>query len=218
MTNPRLVVFTILSVIAYLALAVAGAGGAGRFFSYPPLIAISLVTVALGIVSLFSEAHVGSGVKEDRSNRWVIAALGVLGLLGAYLPAYTDRIDFLTFGGEGIRWLGVVVYTIGGVLRVAPVFILGRRFSGLVAIQPEHRLVTSGLYGIIRNPSYLGLLVLSLGWAFAFRSGVGVILAVLSLLVVLARIKSEERLLSENFGAEYDAYRARTWRLLPYVY
>jgi protein-S-isoprenylcysteine O-methyltransferase Ste14 len=218
MTNPRLVVFTILSVIAYLALAVAGAGGAGRFFSYPPLIAISLVTVALGIVSLFSEAHVGSGVKEDRSNRWVIAALGVLGLLGAYLPPYTDRIDFLTFGGEGIRWLGVVVYTIGGVLRVAPVFILGRRFSGLVAIQPEHRLVTSGLYGIIRNPSYLGLLVLSLGWAFAFRSGVGVILAVLSLLVVLARIKSEERLLSENFGAEYDAYRARTWRLLPYVY
>jgi protein-S-isoprenylcysteine O-methyltransferase Ste14 len=218
MTNPRLVVFTILSVIAYLALAVAGAGGAGRFFSYPPLIAISLVTVALGIVSLFSEAHVGSGVKEDRSNRWVIAALGVLGLLGAYLPPYTDRIEFLTFGGEGIRWLGVVVYTIGGVLRVAPVFILGRRFSGLVAIQPEHRLVTSGLYGIIRNPSYLGLLVLSLGWAFAFRSGVGVILAVLSLLVVLARIKSEERLLSENFGAEYDAYRARTWRLLPYVY
>ena len=100
MTNPRLVVFTILSVIAYLALAVAGAGGAGRFFSYPPLIAIGLVTIALGIVSLFSEGHIGSGVKEDRSNRWVIAALGVLGLLGAYLPAYTDRIDFLTFGGE----------------------------------------------------------------------------------------------------------------------
>src|ERR1700739_3306461 len=119
MTNPRLVVFTILSVIAYLALAVAGAGGAGCFFPSPPLIAISLVTIALGIVSLFSEAHVGSGVKEDRSNRWVIAALGVLGLLGAYLPAYTDRIDFLTVGGEGIRWFGVVLYSIGGVLLIA---------------------------------------------------------------------------------------------------
>ena len=106
----------------------------------------------------------------------------------------------------------------GGVLRIAPVFVLGRRFSGLVAIQPEHRLVTSGLYGIIRHPSYLGLFVLSLGWALAFRSGVGVILAVLNLVVVLARIESEERLLSETFGAEYDAYRARTWRLLPYIY
>jgi len=218
MTNPRLAVFTVLSIIAYLALTIVGAGGPGRFFSYPPLIAISLVTIALGIVSLFSEGHIGSGVKEDRSNRWVIAALGVIGILGAYLPAYTDRIDFLTFGGEGIRWLGVVLYTMGGVLRIAPVFVLGRRFSGLVAIQPEHRLVTGGLYGVIRHPSYLGLFVLSLGWGLAFRSGVGVILAVVSLVVVLARIKSEERLLCETFGAEYDAYRARTWRLLPYLY
>jgi protein-S-isoprenylcysteine O-methyltransferase Ste14 len=218
MIKSRLAVFTVLSIIAYLGLAVAGAGGAGRFFSYPPLIAVSVGTIALGVVGLFSEGHIGSGVKEDRSNRWVIAALGVLGVLDAYVPAYTDRIDFLTFGGEGVRWLGVLLYTAGGVLRLAPVFVLGRRFSGLVAIQSGHRLVSGGLYGIIRHPSYLGLFVLMLGWGLAFRSGVGVVIAVLSLGVLLARIRAEERLLSETFGAEYDAYRARTWRLIPYVY
>jgi protein-S-isoprenylcysteine O-methyltransferase Ste14 len=218
MIKSRLAVSTVLSVIAYLGLAIVGAGGASRFFSYPPLIAVSVVTIALGILGLFSEAHIGSGVREDRSNRWVVAALGVLGIIDAYLPAYTDRIDFLTFGGEGVRWLGVLLYTVGGILRLAPVFVLGRRFSGLVAIQPEHRLVTSGLYGIIRHPSYLGLFVLALGWGLAFRSGVGVLIAVLMLVVVLARIQAEERLLSESFGAEYDAYRARTWRLVPYIY
>jgi protein-S-isoprenylcysteine O-methyltransferase Ste14 len=218
MIKSRLAVVTVLSIIAYLGLAIVGAGGPGRFFSYPPLTAVTLVTIALGVAGLFSEGHIGAGVKEDRSNRWVIAALGVLGVLGAYLPAYTDRIDFLTLGGEGVRWLGVLLYAAGGVLRLAPVFVLGRRFSGLVAIQPEHRLVSSGLYGVIRHPSYLGLFVLSLGWGLAFRSGVGVILAVLTLPVVLARIDAEERLLSETFGAEYDAYRARTWRLVPYVY
>ena len=218
MIKSRFAVVTVLSIIAYLGLAIVGAGGPGRFFSYPPLTAVTLVTIALGVAGLFSEGHIGAGVKEDRSNRWVIAALGVLGVLGAYLPAYTDRIDFLTLGGEGVRWLGVLLYAAGGVLRLAPVFVLGRRFSGLVAIQPEHRLVSSGLYGVIRHPSYLGLFVLSLGWGLAFRSGVGVILAVLTLPVVLARIDAEERLLSETFGAEYDAYRARTWRLVPYVY
>jgi protein-S-isoprenylcysteine O-methyltransferase Ste14 len=218
MIKSRFAVVTVLSIIAYLGLAIVGAGGPGRFFSYPPLTAVTLVTIALGVAGLFSEGHIGAGVKEDRSNRWVIAALGVLGVLGAYLPAYTDRIDFLTLGGEGVRWLGVLLYAAGGVLRLAPVFVLGRRFSGLVAIQPEHRLVSSGLYGVIRHPSYLGLFVLSLGWGLAFRSGVGVILAVLTLPVVLARIDAEERLLSETFGAEYDAYRARTWRLIPYVY
>jgi protein-S-isoprenylcysteine O-methyltransferase Ste14 len=217
MTKPRMAAATVLSLVVYLGLAIAGAGGAARFFSYPPLIAVTLVTIAFGFAALPSEGHIGSGVKEDRSNRWVIAALGVLGILDAYLPAHTDRIDFLTSGG-GVRWLGVLLYTASGVLRLAPVFVLGRRFSGLVAIQPEHRLVTSGLYGIIRHPSYLGLFVLMLGWGLAFRSGVGVVLAVLSLGVLLARIQAEERLLSETFGAEADAYRARTWRLIPYVY
>jgi len=217
MIKSRLAVPTVLSIIAYLGLAIVGAGGPGRFFSYPPLIALSVVTIALGVASLFSEGHLGSGVREDRSNRWVVAALGVLGIIDAYLPAYTDRIDFLTFGGE-VRWLGVLLYMAGGILRLAPVFILGRRFSGLVAIQPEHRLATSGLYAIIRHPSYLGLFILVLGWGLAFRSGVGIIIAVLMLMVVLARIQAEERLLSDSFGAEYDAYRARTWRLIPYIY
>jgi protein-S-isoprenylcysteine O-methyltransferase Ste14 len=218
MTKPRLAAVTILSLAVYLGLAIAGAGGAARFFSHAALIAVAMVTIALGVVALFGEAHLGSGVREDRSNRWVIAALTALGLIDAWLPAYTGRIDFLTFGGDAVRWLGVLLYTAGGVLRLAPVFVLGRRFSGLVAIQPGHRLVTSGLYGVIRHPSYLGLFVLTLGWGLAFRSGVGVIIAVLMLVVLLARIEAEERLLSETFGAEYDAYRARTWRLAPYLY
>jgi len=218
MTKLRLAVLTIVSLAAYLGLAIAGAGGPGRFFSHPPLIAVATVTIALGLAALFSEGHVGSGVREDRSNRWVIVVLTILGVIDAYLPAYTDRIDFLTFGGEAVRWIGFLLYAAGGVLRIAPVFVLGRRFSGLVAIQPGHRLVTGGLYGVIRHPSYLGLFVLTLGWGLAFRSGVGVIIALLMLLVLLARIDSEERLLSETFGPEYEAYRARTWRLVPYVY
>lgn len=97
-------------------------------------------------------------------------------------------------------------------------FVLGRRFSGLVAIQAEHKLVTDGIYSRIRNPSYLGLVVNMLGWALTFRSGVGVLLTAVAIPILIARIYSEERLLREHFGAEYDAYCARTWRLIPWVY
>ena len=78
-----------------------------------------------------------------------------------------------------MRWLGVVLFAAGGALRIAPTFVLGRRFSGLVAIQPGHELVTTGLYGTIRHPSYLGLILMMLGWALGFRSLVGVLLALL---------------------------------------
>jgi protein-S-isoprenylcysteine O-methyltransferase Ste14 len=87
-----------------------------------------------------------------------------------------------------------------------------------VAIQPGHTLVTSGVYSRIRHPSYLGLLINMLGWALVFRSGVGVLLTALMLLPLSARIRSEEALLGAQFGLEYDDYRARTWRLIPFVY
>jgi protein-S-isoprenylcysteine O-methyltransferase Ste14 len=103
-------------------------------------------------------------------------------------------------------------------LRIWPVFVLGRRFSGLVAIQPGHELVTDGIYGVIRHPSYLGMIILMLGWALAFRSVPGVILAALLIPPLLARIRSEEALLRSQFGDQYDAYCRRTSRLIPGIY
>jgi protein-S-isoprenylcysteine O-methyltransferase Ste14 len=157
-------------------------------------------------------------VREGHANRWVIVAFGLIGLLDAYLPAYTDRKEFWTLDGDAIRWLGVVLFAAGGALRIWPVFVLGRRFSGLVAIQPAHMLVTSGIYGVIRHPSYLGLFVNSLGWALAFRSGVGLLLTALLIPPLVARIGAEERLLRSQFGGEYQDYCNRTSRLIPGFY
>jgi protein-S-isoprenylcysteine O-methyltransferase Ste14 len=216
--TPRLAFATILGTLAYLWRAVLGWGGIAAFFSHPARIALTIVTIALSGAALFSGGNLSPGVREDRGNRWVIAAFAVIGLLSAYLPAYTDRTEFWTLDGDTVRWLGVVLFTAGGMLRLWPVFVLGRRFSGLVAIQPGHMLVTSGVYSVIRHPSYLGLLVSALGWGLAFRSGIGVLLALLMVPPLLARIRAEETLLRSHFGGEYDAYRARTARLIPGLY
>ena len=208
----------IVAIALYLGLAVFGFGGFEAFFSHPPLVALAVVAFALAGASFFVGGNLSAGEREDRSNRWVIAALGVIGLLLAYLPAYTDRMEIWTIDGDTIRWLGVFLFAAGGALRLWPVYVLGNRFSGLVAIQPGHTLVTTGIYGVIRHPSYLGLLVNSLGWALAFRSGVGLLLTALMILPIVARIRAEEALLRTQFGQEYDAYRARTSRLIPGIY
>ena len=208
----------VIGTALYLGLALLGAGGAAAFFSHPPLIALAIVLLALSGAAYFAGGNLSTGVREDRGNRWVIAAFTIIGILDAYLPAWSDRREIWTFDGDAVRWLGVVLFALGGALRIWPVFVLGNRFSGLVAIQPGHTLVTTGVYGVIRHPSYLGLLVNALGWGLAFRSGLGVLLAVLLVPPVLARISAEERLLASQFGAEYEAYRARTSRLIPGVY
>ncbi|MDR3406494.1 MAG: isoprenylcysteine carboxylmethyltransferase family protein [Chthoniobacter sp.] len=216
--TPKLAISAIVSTLLYLGLAILGWGGFDAFFSHPPFIALTIVTMASVLAALFTNANLSSGEREDRGNRWVLTAFGIIGFLSGYLPAYTDRKAFWTIDGENMRWLGVALFTIGGALRLWPVFVLGRRFSGLVAIQPGHALVTTGIYRHIRHPSYLGLLLNAIGWSLAFRSGVGLVLTALTLLPLLARIHAEEALLLSQFGPEYEAYRARTSRLIPGIY
>jgi protein-S-isoprenylcysteine O-methyltransferase Ste14 len=217
MTLVRVTLVTV-GTAAYLGLAILGWGGWTAFFSHPARVALAIALAVMAGASLFAGGNLSPGLREDRRNRWVIVALALIGLLAAYLPAYTDRKELWTLDGDPLRWLGVVLFAAGGALRIWPVFVLGRRFSGLVAIQPGHTLVTSGIYGVIRHPSYLGLLVNALGWGLAFRSGVGVLLTAFMIPPILARIRAEERLLRTEFGAAYGAYCARTSRLIPGLY
>lgn len=210
--------FTIAGSAAYLALPILGWGGIGAYFANDARTAAVIATMIMAVAAIFSGGNLSTGEREDRGNRWVLIAFGVLGLLAGYVPALTDRIDLWTIDGETVRWIGMALFVIGGALRLWPVFVLGNRFSGLVAIQPGHKLVTTGIYSMIRNPSYLGFVISSLGWALVFRSAVGVLLAVLLLPPLVARIRAEEALLGEQFGDEYVRYCARTWRMVPGVY
>lgn len=217
-TPPKVVLSGWIAGIAQFGLAILAWGGWRPFFSHPAFVALAWLTVALLLVVPFSQGNTSPGIREDRGNRWVLVAFSLFAVVDAYLPAFTDRIGFWTIDGSAIRWIGVALCAGGGALRIAPVFVLGRRFSGLVAIQPGHTLETRGLYGTIRNPSYLGLMVSVLGWALVFRSIVGLLMAALLMAPLVARMRAEERLLREYFGAEYDAYFARTWRLVPGIY
>jgi protein-S-isoprenylcysteine O-methyltransferase Ste14 len=209
---------SLVGTLVFLGLAILGRGGFAAFFVHPALTTLAITTIGLVGVALFSRGNLSPGEREDRGNRWVLIAFALIGLLAAYLPAYTDRKEVWTLDGESVRWLGVALFIAGGALRIWPVFVLGRRFSGLVAIQPGHTLVTTGIYSIIRHPSYLGLVVNMLGWALAFRSGIGVLLTALVIPPLVARIRAEETLLRLQFGDEYAAYCRRTWRLIPGLY
>ena len=218
LTPARVLIFSLVAGTVQFGLAMIVLGGWTAFFSHPALIALTVATLAMMLVAPFSKVNLSSGEREDRANRWVFIALSLIALASAIVPPYTDRIGLWTIDGETTRWVGVILYVLGAALRLWPVFVLGSRFSGLVAIQSGHTLVTHGIYSLIRNPSYLGMIINMLGWGLAFRGWSGVVIALLLLVPLIPRIHSEERLLGAHFGAEYDAYVARTWRLIPGIY
>jgi hypothetical protein len=77
----------LLGTAAYLGLAVLGLGGFAEFFSHPALIALVVVQLALSVMALLADGSLSPGVREDRANRWVIAAFVLIGLLAAYSRA-----------------------------------------------------------------------------------------------------------------------------------
>lgn len=209
---------SLVAMAAYLALAVIGWGGIGPFFASPARTALVVVALGVAFYAFAAGGNVNPGVREDRSNRWVLVVFTVIGLLLGIVPAWTDRIGFWVIDGDVCRWIGVALFAFGCWLRIWPVYVLGNRFSGLVAIQQGHTLVTTGVYSVVRHPSYLGLIISTAGWSLAFRSIAGLILVAFMLVPVVGRMNAEENLLASEFGAEYDAYRARTSRMLPHIY
>jgi protein-S-isoprenylcysteine O-methyltransferase Ste14 len=213
-----MMLITVASLALYLGLAAWGWGGWSALAAHPARAGAVVATVVLSVAAMFTSGNLSSGRREDTKNRWILLPVLIVGLVLGWLPAYTDRREIWAIDGDAVRYLGLALFVAGSVLRLAPVFVLGRRFSGLVAIQQGHELVTSGLYGVIRHPSYLGLLLGTFGWSLVFRSAIGVLVTLLLLPPLVARMNSEEALLESEFGAQYAEYRRRTWRLLPFVY
>jgi protein-S-isoprenylcysteine O-methyltransferase Ste14 len=158
-------------------------------------------------------------LKED----WPAIPYTTLILVGIAVSAY----DFIFLQGLRIQLcpliIGVAFVIIGGSIRALSRIILKRAGFGLVnsarlRVIEKQKVVTNGLYRHIRHPLYLGEIIRNAGFALAMSSLYGLIPIIMGNALLLFRIHIEERMLVEEFGAEYKEYISRTKKLVPYVY
>jgi protein-S-isoprenylcysteine O-methyltransferase Ste14 len=118
-----------------------------------------------------------------------------------------------------IAWVGVGAMVLGLWLRIWSMQVLGRFYSRTLQISEGQTIVQHGPYRWIRNPGYLGSLLVWVG--FGLASGNWLTTLTTALLMSLAyqyRIVAEEAMLLEAFGDLYRGYMGRSWRLLPLIY
>lgn len=107
----------------------------------------------------------------------------------------------------------------GLALRWTAILTLRRFFTINIAVVEGHQLITRGPYAFIRHPSYTGSLLCLCGIGLALENPLAfVLLFGIPCYGLLRRIQVEERVLRDAFGETYDAYCARTARLVPGIF
>jgi protein-S-isoprenylcysteine O-methyltransferase Ste14 len=130
--------------------------------------------------------------------RWLDFAVYLVFLVFAalYGPRVTSWYVGLCLAAATAPWWCVARWQLGASFSVGP---------------NARQLVTQGLYAKLRHPIYvfgslawLGALLVLLGWP-------AVIIWLIVVVIEIGRARREERVLAEKFGAEYEAYRRKTW-------
>jgi protein-S-isoprenylcysteine O-methyltransferase Ste14 len=125
------------------------------------------------------------------------------------------RIGEIEAGWLSVRVVGLAVGLAGAVLLVWASVLLGRLMIHEAAVREDHALIEGGPYRFVRHPVYAGYLALLLGSGVASLNVWPLLLWPLSLLGILIQAGSEEQLLGQKFGKDYERYVRRTGRLLP---
>ena len=94
---------------------------------------------------------------------------------------------------------------------------LGKQWAIAARLVEGHKLITEGPYGWVRNPIYTGMLLLATGLAVSRWIALPAAIALFGMGTVI-RVRSEEKLLREAFGEEFEQYTRRVPAVLPGIY
>jgi protein-S-isoprenylcysteine O-methyltransferase Ste14 len=170
------------------------------------------------LLAVLAQTRQGEGKIQDRGTQiilWVviIGSFKIEEWMHGFLPVdMPGSYSWLQPAALGILILGLGV-------RIVAIVTLGAAFSTNVATRAGQSLQRSGLYGLVRHPSYLGLELILLAFALHARTwACFAVVLVPPTLAVLYRIHIEETALRLAYGADYEGYSRSTKRLIPGVY
>lgn len=119
------------------------------------------------------------------------------------------------FPYQQILVVGFVLVGIAIGASAIGLFLRSRTTISPHALDKTNTLVVGGIYCLTRNPMYLGLLLVLIGWGVRLGNPLNIIvLAGFVIAINALQIKPEEKILREKFGADFDAYCARVRRWL----
>jgi protein-S-isoprenylcysteine O-methyltransferase Ste14 len=183
-------------------------------------IAAALVMVAI------RAPHGSRSYKHKVARSWkdrretAVLTVAWIGFLIPMVWAVSPALSFADYPLRGGPFLvGLVCLVVGLWFFHRSHVDLGTNWSVTLEIRENHRLVTNGVYRFVRHPMYSALLLYAVGQALVVPNWVaGPSYLIAMAILVPFRLGTEERMMRETFGAEYETYMAKTKRFMPGVW
>lgn len=158
----------------------------------------------------------GPTAETRPAQRIVMSATVLLVVAALVVSAFDHR-----FGWSSVPlWLIVVgdVLVVAGLVLSQLVVVQNSYAAATITVEADQPLVSTGLYGVVRHPMYLGALVMMVGMPPALDSLWGLLVVAVALPVLAARILDEEKMLRQELPG-YPEYASRVRkRLVPGVW
>ena len=221
-TRSILLVFCGSLIFAGLPLLGWGINDYGAFFGNPARFAFVVLIVLLQVFAVMYNPKAPARKEKQKGagqTKIDLYLIQVFSLLIVIVAPYSDSRSIGTVDvGDMARYPGLVLIVVGFVLMLLAEKHLDTQFSVAVELKKDHTLVKTGPYKYVRHPRYLGIALFFAGIAFVFRSWAAMGLTVMLVMVLAWRITAEEALMKKAFGKEWDAYRAASWRIVPFLF
>lgn len=182
-----------------------------------PALAVAICWAVLTVVWLIGavyNARRGPAARERQrlGPAWLLG-IAVYAVLSWAIPkrAWTP----LTVHSPWSAWTGVGLLVATTAFTLWARAALGTMWTSSAVVKEGHQLRTDGPYGITRHPIYTGILGMLAATALTAGLGRWIPVTLLAIVLLLVKIRAEERLLESNFGAEYRDYRRRVPALVP---
>jgi protein-S-isoprenylcysteine O-methyltransferase Ste14 len=147
----------------------------------------------------------------------ILTLLLLGGLIVPLIYATTNWLDFANYTLPAwAGWLGVL-------LLVSALYIfwrahadLGLNWSPTLEIREKHELVTRGIYRVLRHPMYASQWLLAIAQPLLLQNWIAGFLNLLAFIpFYFIRVKAEEQMMLDSFGAQYQEYMKTTGGVLP---
>jgi protein-S-isoprenylcysteine O-methyltransferase Ste14 len=172
-----------------------------------------------GVAALFGKHPPQAETAKKAPASLVGIGFQMLAYTALWLLGRTHFSPIVPAGVAGKLVLGILAcgLLIGSFwLAFAAIQTLGREWSFAARLVEGHRLVRSGPYAFVRHPIYLAMMGSMLATGIAWSHWIGLLSGlVLGAIGTAIRVRAEDRLLRESFGAEFDEYARQVGAVIP---